>query len=288
MHALLARKLIVASLTLSASAAAAAGAGFIGATPETAPDPLAPPAAEAAVEAADAPHNAAQFAGVQPADIAHSFYFTRAAYPSGGFGRGGGGWATDWPQADHTIISVLGRLTNVDVYPREHAVRLDDPDLRRFPFLYAVEVGRMNLRDFEVEALRNYLLAGGFMMVDDFWGDYQFANFQAQMRRVLPEFDIVDIPLDHPIFSTVYQVDEIVQVPVVDRGIYGGPTHEQGGIVPHCMGIFDEKGRLMVVINWNTDLGDAWEWAEHPQYPLEYSTYAYRMGANFIFYAMTR
>lgn len=274
MHPLFARRLL---FTLAAAPVAAAAVAVAAEAP----------AIEPAAEVRQETGSGALFAGVQASDLAHSFYFTRLAYPSGGRGRGGG-WGTDWPTADRTIISVLDRLTNVDVQPREHSVRIDEADLRRFPFLYAVEVGSMNLRPEEVEALRNYLLAGGFLVVDDFWGSYQWANFEAQIKQVLPEYDIVDIPLDHPVFSTVYQVDEIVQVPVVNQAIGGGPTYEQDGYVPHCFGIFDEHGRLMVVINWNTDLGDAWEHAENPRYPLDYSTYAYRMGANFIFYAMTR
>jgi hypothetical protein len=277
MHPLLANKLVVALVSLSAAAGAGAAALSADLGMVLAEEVAAPDRADGAV-----------FAGMQARDIKHSFYFTRLEYPSGRGGGRGGGWGTDWPTADHTIIAVLGRLTSVDIYPREHSVRLDSDDLRRFPFIYAVEVGSMNLRDNEAESLRNYLLAGGFLVVDDFWGSYQWANFEAQIRKVFPDHEIVDIPLDHPIFSTVYEVDEIVQVPVVDQGIRGGPTHEQDGYVPHCFGIFDEDGRLMVVINWNTDLGDAWEHAENPRYPLDYSTYAYRMGANFIYYAMTR
>lgn len=282
------RKLIPATI---AAASLLAGFGVYGYSASLS-EPRAPAMAAPATGAADVPSSredgAALFAGVQASDVAHSFYFARAQYPSGnGFGRGGG-WATDWPTADRVIISVLGRLTKVDVSPRELGVRLDDPNLRRFPFLYAVEVGSMNLRQFEIEALRNYLLAGGFLVVDDFWGTYQWQNFEYQIRQVLPEFEIVELPMDHPIFSVVYQVDEVIQVPNVGNGRAGGPTHEQDGYVARCFGIFDDKGRLMVVINWNTDLGDAWEWAEDPYYPLDYSTYAYRMGANFIFYAMTR
>lgn len=281
------RKLIPATLA-TASLVLAYGAYGYAFRPESAPKIDAPGvlSAEEAPIAADT--DATLFAGVQASDLVHSFYFARAQYPSGnGFGRGGG-WATDWPTADRVIISVLGRLTKVDVSPRELGVRLDDPNLRRFPFLYAVEVGSMNLRGFEIEALRNYLLAGGFLVVDDFWGSYQWQNFEYQIRQVLPEFEIVELPMDHPIFSVVYDVDEVVQVPNIGNGRAGGPTHEQDGYVARCFGIFDDKGRLMVVINWNTDLGDAWEWAEDPYYPLDYSTYAYRMGANFIFYAMTR
>lgn len=217
-------------------------------------------------------------------ELVHSFYFTRAIYTSA-YGRSR--WATDYPKADQQFLTVLRRLTGIDAYPLDHVIRLDDPELRRLPFIYAVEVGSMGLRDSEVQGLRDYLLAGGFLVIDDFWGSQEWRNFESQIRRVLPEFDIVEIPLDHAIFSTVYQIDEIIQVPNVGQGMAGGPTHERDGYVPHVRGIFDDRGRLMVVINWNTDLGDAWEWAEQARYPLRFSTYAYQMGANFIVYAMT-
>ena len=220
-----------------------------------------------------------------PERLLHNFYFARAIYSGGYWGPS---WATDYPKADQQFIAVLRRLTAIDAFPRDHAVRLDDPNLRRFPFIYAVEVGGMSLRESEIEGLRNYLLAGGFLVVDDFWGTYEWRQFESQIRRVLPDHEIVELPKDHPIFSTVYQVGEVIQVPNVGQGEAGGPTHEQDGYVPHLFGIFDDQERLMVVINWNTDLGDAWEWAERAAYPLKYSTYAYQMGANFIVYAMTR
>jgi hypothetical protein len=237
-------------------------------------------------------------AAVQPAANGrpHSFYFTRAAYSSGFRGRGGrgggGSWATDFPKADQQFLVVLRRLAGIDAYAAEHPIQLQDPDLRRYPFIYAVEVGYMSLADPEVTALRDYLLAGGFMMVDDFWGSREWASFEQEMRRVLPEYSIVDIPMDHPIFSSFYDIREIIQVPNVGIGRQyyrngGGPTHEQDGYTPSVRGIFDERGRLLVAINWNTDLGDAWEWAEQPDYPLKFSTYAYQMGVNFIVYAMT-
>ncbi len=104
---------------------------------------------------------------------------------------------------------------------------------------------------------------------------------------MLPEYPIVELDLEHPLFSSFYDIEEILQVPGVGRGRRGGPTWERDGYEPHVRGIFDEEGRLMVVINWNTDLGDAWEWAEDPYYPLRYSTYAYEMGVNMIVYAMS-
>jgi hypothetical protein len=230
---------------------------------------------------------AASFRGLMPEDLAHSFHFARAIYSGGGGWGRGSGWATDWPDADRWITAVLRRLTAVDVFPGEHAVALDDPELRRFPFLYTLEVGRMSLSEPEVQGLRNYLLAGGFLMVDDFHGTYQWRNWEREIRRVLPEYDIVEIPMDHEVFSSFYKIEEIIPVPVVDRGIWGEPSWEQDVHKAYCLGIFDENGRLMVVINWNTDIGDAWEWAEDPRYPLQFSTFAYQIAANLIVHAMT-
>jgi hypothetical protein len=218
----------------------------------------------------------------------HAFYWTRAVYS--GAGRrywGNPPWATDFPKGDRQFLVVLKRLVHLDAYDFENAVSLADPRLRRFPVIYAVEVGYMDLTQEEVRGLRDYLNAGGFLVVDDFWGSREWAQFEYNMRRVLPGRPIVDLPLEHPIFSTFYQIDEVKQVPARGRGIYGRPTWEKDGYVPYVKGIFDDKGRLMVVINWNTDLGDAWEWAEDPFYPLEYSTYAYEMGANMIVYGMS-
>ena len=216
-----------------------------------------------------------------------AFYFTRAIYGGGGRRRGWSSWGTDFPKADRQFISILERVTNLSVYEAENAIRLDDPNLRRYPFLYALEVGSMMLSDVEVQGLRDYLLAGGFLVIDDFWGTWQWQNFEFNIQRVLPGRPIVDVPLDHPIFHAVYEIEEIIQVPEVRRGIYGGPTHEQDGYVPYVKAIFDDQERLMVIINWNTDLGDAWEWADNPYYPLKYSTYAFQMGVNFIIYAMS-
>ncbi len=238
-------------------------------------------------EAAAAVGELARAEQLETPGIPRNFYFSRAAYSGGGRGGWRGSWSTDYPKADRQFLVVLRRLTNLDASDREHAVRLDDPELRRFPFLYAVEVGRMSLTPAEVEGLRSYLLAGGFLVVDDFWGTYEWANFEAQMRRVFPDRPIVDLPRDHPVFRSYYDIDELVQVPNVQQGVRGGRTHERDGYVPACRGIFDTDGRLMVVVNWNTDLGDAWEWAEQEAYPLRFSTFAYQMGVNFIVYAMS-
>ena len=220
-----------------------------------------------------------------PSAAGREFFFTRAVY-SGGRGWRGGSWATDYPKADRQLLTIIDRLVDLDAYERENAVRLDDPNIRRFPFLYALEVGNMYMTELEVKGLRDYLLAGGFLMIDDFWGSAQWANFEAEIKQVLPEYPIIEIPLDHPVFTTFYNIDEILQVPNIGRA-QGGPTWQLDGITPHVRGIFDEEGRLMVMINWNTDIGDAWEWAESPSYPLRYSTYAIEITVNAIVYAMS-
>ncbi|MGH7470842.1 MAG: DUF4159 domain-containing protein, partial [Longimicrobiales bacterium] len=222
----------------------------------------------------------------------NEFYFTRAIYSSGGmrgFGRRrGGSWDTDYPKADNQFLSVLGRLAReLDSNPNDHAMELDDPELRKFPFVYAVEVGYMGLSDREVTSLRDFLLAGGFLIVDDFWGTYEWANFEENIRRVLPEYDIVDLPMSHPIFHAYYQIEKVLQVPSISRGCGGGPYYERDGYVPAVKAIFNERGRMLVLISWNSDLGDAWEWMEQACYPLQMSTYAYQIAVNTIVYAMS-
>jgi hypothetical protein len=236
-------------------------------------------------------------------DRFYEFYFTRARYSDGGGGgrgfRGrnrGGEWDMDYPKADCQFISVVKRLAGLDMFDDSNAIRLDDPNLRRYPFLYALEVGRnggMNLSEEEVAGLRDYLAAGGYLVIDDFWGTQEWRNFEEEIQRVLPGRSIVDIPLDHSIFHIFYEITEIKQVPLaanaeaIALGFPGAVTYERDGFVPRVRGIFDDDGRPMVIINWNTDLGDAWEWAESPYYPLEYSTFAFQLGVNLILYGMT-
>lgn len=216
----------------------------------------------------------------------HSFQFTRAIYTGGRGWRGGGAWATDFPEADWHFTVVARRVSNLDAYPDQNAVRLDDPELRRYPFVYAVEVGNMSLTDAEVEGLRSFLLAGGTLVVDDFWGTREWAQFEYNIRRVLPDHAIEELTLEDELFRAFYRIEELVQVPAINN-VLGGRTWERDGYIPHVLGIRNEEGRLMVIINWNTDLGDAWEHADDPRYPLEYSTYAYEMGMNLIVHAMS-
>lgn len=242
------------------------------------------PGARTPLAGARQPASSPQPAGERP----RAFYFARAQY-AGSHEWRRGAWATDFPKADRQFITVAQRLLpTLDIYPADHTVRFDDPSLRRFPFVYAVEVSYMSLTEPEVAGLRDYLQAGGFLFVDDFWGSAEWASFEGQIRRVLPDRPIVDLPTDHPVFHTYYDIARIYQVPAIDNICRRGRTAERDGFEPAVRGIFDAAGRLVVLISWNSDLGDAWEWAEQPCYPLEFSTYAFQLGINAIVYAMSR
>lgn len=225
------------------------------------------------------------------AEWGRDFYFTRAIYSgSRGWwgGRGRGTWSTDFPKADRQFLFILHRLlTMLDLHEWENPVSLADPELRRFPFLYMLEVGYMNLSEAEIEGLRGYLEAGGFLVVDDFWGEEAWYNFEYHMSRVLPGRRIEPIPLDHPIFHQFYDIDEIKTVPSVNNAMRGRYEECWGPCPPTVRGIFDDRGELMVVINHNTDLGDAWEWSENPYYPIDRSTYAYELAINYIIYGLS-
>ena len=225
------------------------------------------------------------------AEWGRDFYFTRAIYSgSRGWwgGRGRGTWATDFPKADRQFLFILHRLlTMLDLHEWENPVSLADPELRRFPFLYMLEVGYMNLSEAEIEGLRGYLEAGGFLVVDDFWGEEAWYNFEYHMSRILPGRPIEPIPLDHPIFHQFYDIDDILTVPSINNAARGRYEECWGPCAPTVSGIFDDRGELMVVINHNTDLGDAWEWSENPYYPIDRSTYAYELAINYIIYGLS-
>lgn len=229
--------------------------------------------------------SAASVAEEQP--LEHEFYFTRGVYQSTADGDAWGPrWAIDFPEADQHFLVALRRLTSVDAFPEDNTVPLERDAARRFPFIYLVEAGALDLDEEQNLKLREYLLSGGFLMIDDFWGTWAWDNLQVQLARLFPERQAVDIPPGHPIFHCFYDIEEILQVPNV--ALAGGPkTYEYDGKVPHVRGVFDDDGRLMVLINWNTDLGDAWEWADRSDYPLKYSNYAYQLGINAVIYAMS-
>lgn len=213
------------------------------------------------------------------------FTFVRLVY-SGGNWRGSN-WRTDYPKADRQFLYAVRKLTDLSFVNNENkALPIMSDELFNYPFLYAVEVGYMHLSDEEALRLREYLLRGGFLVVDDFHGDYEWKQFYGQIKKVLPEYEPETLQPDHPIFHCYFDIDRLIQVPGLQY-LYTGRTWEKGGFEAHYMGIHNDQGRLMVMINHNVDFGDAWEWAEVEEYPREYAHLAFQMGVNFIIYSMT-
>lgn len=196
-------------------------------------------------------------------------------------------WYTDYPKADKQLIMGLKRLTNLNIADDERAVAINDPDLFRYPFIYTSEPEQMVLTDEDAAIMREYLARGGFWILDDFWGSFEWSAMERQLRKILPNAEIKDIPRDHTIFHQFFDVDKVMQVPSLAYAYNGGITWEQDGFVAETKGVWDDNGRLMIVINHNTDLGDAYEHADNPLYPYHFSIYAYRVAVNYILYSLT-
>jgi len=214
----------------------------------------------------------------------YEFHFARLVYR----GTGGGGWPrwqADWPEAESHFNAGLQRLTRINASDSGQLVEFND-ELFNYPWIYAVEVGALVLNPREASILREYLLRGGFLMVDDFHGRWQWDQFEEAMRQVFPARDIVELDSDSEVFHTLYDLPDRIQIPGI-RALMGNQTHEHGGVNPHWRGIIDEHGRVMVAINFNMDLGDAWEHADDKRYPERYTAMAYRLGVNYVVYAMT-
>jgi len=231
--------------------------------------------------------------GHAQADLLDQFTFVRLRYSMGRAGlafrmRYGGydSWMVDSPTAEENFLTVLRQMTALPNSGRSIYLSMIDPELFNYPFAYMVEVGYLELSAEEAASLRQWLLRGGFLMIDDFHGPLEWHHFIVQFRKVFPDRPIRDIPPEHPIFHCYYDFDYFPQVPGL-AALYRGVTYEKGGKVPHCRGIFDDDDRLMVLINHNVDLGDSWEHSKDPRYDVKYSLMGYKLGINYIIYALT-
>ena len=221
--------------------------------------------------------------------------FARLMYP-GGWNDGYAGredywtegralWTQDFPRADRHFSEALRRLSRVHARSVEQAVNLDDgDDVYNWPWIYAVQVGEWGITDPQAHKLREYLLRGGFFMADDFHGTTEWQVFQESMKRVFPDRSIIDIPASDPIFHTVYDIDDRYQIVGAEHLTQG---HKLDGYVARWRGIYDDRGRIMVAICYNSDVGDSWEWADEPEYPEKYSALGVRIGVNYVVYAMS-
>lgn len=210
--------------------------------------------------------------------------FARLAY-DGGYGRSR--WATDYPRAEYHFSEAVRRLTRIDVHPDGHVVSPDSDQLFEFPWLYAVEVGSWGFGPDQAARLREYLLRGGFLMVDDFHGEDEWFYFMDGMKTVFPDRLVEDVPADDLIYTIPYPIDERTQVPGPGYMTSGLTYERPDGVTPHWRGVRDDEGRWMVLISHNIDYGEGWEQADNPAYPEEFTGQAYEVAIDYLIYAMT-
>jgi hypothetical protein len=212
------------------------------------------------------------------------FHFARVIYTDSGMRPhfGGGWWQQDWPRAENHFMQSVRKLTRVNVGDPV-VVRLTDDAIFDLPWIYATQVGYWELGAEEIAALREYLLRGGFLVADDFWGEDERAVFEQTMMRVFPDRPIVEIGGDDSVLHVVYEINEFTQIPGL-RHLWGDLSRLPK---PRWRGIYDEHGRLMVAMSYNQDVGDSWEEADNPDYPEPMTALGYRFGINYIVYSMT-
>lgn len=213
-------------------------------------------------------------------------------YENGPFGsgygdwrQGGTAWTVDYPQGDRTFALLLARLTTLNVRAVEQAVNLDDADTSfDWPFLISGLVGAWNLTDNQARKLREHLLKGGFLLCDSFYGEYEWDGFVQTLKRVFPDRAVIELPDDHPIFRTPFDLHDKRQIPTWQ---YLPQGYREGGATPHWRGIVDDAGRVMVMIAFNNDIADGWQRSDDPSYPQPEANMAIRLGVNFALYTLT-
>jgi Domain of unknown function (DUF4159) len=233
----------------------------------------------------------------KPEDFDGGFQFCRLVFRNAVNGDGDG-WSVDWPRADENLSIRLSELTRIPVsmdgtgQPKHLLVRLTDPEISRCAFVMMTEPGGAYFDAEEAAGLRNYLLKGGFLWADDFWGEYAWTFWESQIRQALPSliYPIVDVPLDHPIFHEMLTVPSFPQIPGIGvwRRLRVTSERGAGSAVPHLRAINDDHGRIMVLMTHNTDFGDAYEReGDDHEYFEKFSVPGYAFGVNVLIYAMT-
>jgi hypothetical protein len=227
-----------------------------------------------------------RFAGLQWRFVRIKYHYTLQG-TTASYDFNGEPWFIDGPAAEQNLSRRIKTATAIQVED-PIVLALDDPRLFEHPWIYIVEPGFLRMVESEVATLREFLLRGGTLVFDDFHGPIEWENMAREMKRVFPNHEIVEIPKDHPVFSCFYKIDSYPQVAGIGS-FTQGRTWEKGGFVPHLRTILDDDGRPMVFINWNTDMGDGWEWSNVSEFPgyIKYTSLAYQMGINEIVYSLT-
>ena len=228
-----------------------------------------------------------RYASLQWRFVRIKYHYDAASLRASGNDIYGEPWGIDSPAAEQNLSRRIKTATAIHVED-PILMTLDDPKLFEHPWIYIVEPGALKLTDTEVPRLRDFLLRGGTAMFDDFHGPFEWDNLERQMKRVFPDRRIVEVPQNHPVFSVFYRMDSYPQVAGIGSFL-AGRTWEKGGFVSHLRTILDDAGRPMMFINWNTDMGDGWEWSNVVEYPgyLKHTADAYRMAINEIVYSLT-
>ncbi len=211
--------------------------------------------------------------------------FARLAYDGAGYR--GSSFDTDYPGAEYHFSQAVERLTRIDVHPDGHVVSPNSDDLFDYPWLYAVEVGHWTFNDPQAARMREYLLRGGFLMVDDFHGEYEWQIFVEGMRTIFPDRRIEDVPADDPVYALAYEIGDRLQVPGPGYMRSGMLYERSDGVLPHWRGVRDGDGRWMILISHNIDYGEGWEQADTPAYPQPFTRQAYEVAVNYLIYGMT-
>lgn len=218
----------------------------------------------------------------KPEDISGRFTFVRIKYGGEALSRfdpyafgQGPPWSHDYPRGGRHLIRILTELTTLDANPDEVILTLDDPELFKYPFAYICEVGYIQLTDAEIKGLREYLLRGGFLIIDDFRGEWALNNLREHLRRAFPEFQLQELDITHPAFNCFFNIKTLDVQPPYGHGI------------PKFYGLSDKDGRLMAVVHYNNDISEFWEWSDDPFLPIEETNEAYKFGVNYALYALT-
>ena len=225
----------------------------------------------------------------------YEYSWSRLRYSMAGGGGGGYGfgrwasWSRDYPKADRQFLIAMKRLTRINARPVEQVVDLDSEGpqaIENVPWVYAVQVQTWTFTEPEAKRLREYLLKGGFLMVDDFHGATDWEHFMEGMLMVFPDRHIEDLTDKDEIFHVLYDLGDRFQVPG-EQYVWTQRTYEKDGYTAEWRAIRDDRGRVMVAICHNMHLGDAWEWADDPRYPEKFASLAFRLGINYAMYGMT-
>ena len=213
-------------------------------------------------------------------DVSDKFTFVRVmhgpVYPGSWLGDRGPRWSHDYPEAGQHFSKILSELSKVSINldMAEYIFSFRDPNLFKYPFAYLCEVGDMDLSDDEIAGMKEYLLRGGFLLVDDFRGGWELQNLTSHFKRALPEFEVKPLDISHPIFNCFFSIKSL-------------EVRSYGRARPEFLGLEDKRGRLVAIINYNNDVSDYWQWSNDPFNPIEDTNTAYKFGVNYVFYALT-